>query len=53
LTSSEIITACNDEQINLNQQVQGSKGMSWIVKKGSVEPSSYTKIGESQKFTIE
>ena len=33
LTSSEIITACNGEQINLNQQVQGGKGISWIVKK--------------------
>lgn len=47
LTSSENITARNGEQINLIQLEKGEQGMSWSVKKGSVDPSSYTKIDEN------
>lgn len=43
LTSSEIITTCNGEQINLNQQVQGSKGMNWIIKKVVMNNSKHNK----------
>lgn len=52
LTSSEIITARNGEQINLNQQLKGEQGMSWTVKKGSVEPSSYTKIDQNGNLYV-
>lgn len=47
LTSIENINARNGEQINLIQLEKGEQGMSWSVKKGSVDPSSYTKIDEN------
>lgn len=52
LTSSENITARNGEQINLIQQGKGEQGMSWSVKKGSVDPSSYTKIDENGNLYV-
>ena len=52
LTCTEIISARNGEQINLIQQGIGGQEMSWSVKKGSDEPSIYTKIDKSGNLYV-
>lgn len=42
----------NGEQINLIQQGKGEQGMSWSVKKGTVDPSSYTNIDSNGNLYV-
>lgn len=51
MTNSDIAVK-NGEQINLIQLGKGEKNMAWSVKKGSVEPNTYTTIDSNGNLYV-